>query len=335
MLFNHHKIKKKWGRRFRGVSHLGSLDAGPSLSLHDCAWHKTKANPLWNQTEQNWKRRLYVWTSFVCFLAIIIILLFHPLFTIKHLQISGEQRLSKIELNNSVEAAIHYHKLFIFSASNYFLLDLNDIKNVLKDKFSLQKVVINKVFPDSLNIQIQENTSRLIYDNGKQYSFLNDSGVVTEILQQVGDDEWVASDTINFVSTNTSTIQSSTSTIQSNHKPRYKDIFSNYGLYPIVYDARLKDVKLNSPMLKKETVAEIISWFENISQKTNITFAYLILQDELGTASIKTGEGWELKVSLVDIDTQFKTLQYLLKEKVNRLTLKYIDLRFKDRTFWQ
>lgn len=56
----------------------------------------------------------------------------------------------------------------------------------MKQKYPIQKITTQKVFPNKLKIDIEEKISKVIYDNRKTYSYLDESGKVVEILRQVG-----------------------------------------------------------------------------------------------------------------------------------------------------
>jgi hypothetical protein len=68
-----------------------------------------------------------------------------------------------------------------------------------------------------------------------------------------------------------------------------------------------------------------------------VPVSYFVLGSTAGESVIKTREGWEIKADLGEsISEQFVNLQYILKEVGNaRGSLKYIDLRYQDRVYWQ
>jgi len=161
-------------------------------------------------------------------------------------------------------------------------------------------------------------------------------GKIVEVLRKVGEDEWQE-----ITKTVTSTNElgediQETKVIERIHRPALNDIIKELGDYPLVYDKRGFTREINTGVLQPKTVQGIITWFNLVNKRTDIPFGYIIIDNELGDAVIKTREGWGILVQLqTDVETQFEELQYLLKNKINRPHLNYIDLRFPGRVYWR
>ncbi len=223
----------------------------------------------------------------------------------------------------------------IFPQNNFFALDIDDIRNILQQKYAFKSITIRKSFPHTLDISVEEKLSKIIYDNGEQYSLVDANGKISEILRIVDDSEWrVIKKTV--TSTNANGQEVNTEQILSKfHTPNYKKILTEVGDYPLVYDSRGKKIGKGEQILNDVAVQALIQWYEVLKKNTDIPLTYFYLEKEVGDVSIKTTEGWIIKAKLDSkVAEQFQTLEYILKQKVKRSELQYIDVRFSGRAFW-
>jgi cell division septal protein FtsQ len=327
-LFNHHKLKRQWGRGM--IRHN-------QKNLHDFAWHQRKQNPLWEEAETNWRRRLELIVLGALSLAILGLIIFHPFFYINKIEISGLQRISRADLNDTITATINYHHWFLFPGQNYFLVNLSEVVQVVKRKFPIQTITVSKEFPNILKVILEEKITNIIYDNGQQYSYVGTDGKVLSLLRKVGNDEFREVNTVvPIVTITTSSTTSTEKLVERRHTPPSKSLVVEMGDYPIVYDLHQTVNSVNNQVLPENIVKGVIEWFNNIKKFTNIPFAYVLISNDLGEGEIYTAEGWVLKVRLNEqINSQFTELQYLIKNKVQRNNLKYIDLRYSGKVYWQ
>ncbi|MBU2542097.1 FtsQ-type POTRA domain-containing protein [Patescibacteria group bacterium] len=262
--------------------------------------------------------------------------LYSNFFKISKIEYDGLQRISKTELTDAVLGVINYRKFFIFPAESYFIVNLDEIRDIVKRRFPINSIIVKKVFPNTLQITLEEKISTVIYDSGAEYSYLGMEGKIVEIIQKVGDDEWQRNIEI-VTSTNELGQEIQEEKILSEvHLPNTSLIMKEMGDYPIVYDTRKQVIEINSKVVDEKIVQGIIDWFNLINKTTNIEFDYIIIENEIGDGVIKTREGWDIVVKLNEnVKQQFEELQYILKEKVKRNSLNYIDLRFTNKVYWQ
>ena len=326
-MFNHHRLKRKWGRGLKKTSDLVFMRSNDAAtSLKDFSWHSVKENPLWTEGEKiDWKKQIEIGALAIAILASIIVCLYAPYFRINNIQVAGLQRISQEKFIESINSVMNYRRFLILPGSDYFVADLSEMKSILAEKFPLESITITKKFPNTLMVSVEEKISTIIYDNGAEYSYLDTDGNIVEILRKIGDDEWQEK----------SAATSSTPAIRV-HIPKSKQIKKEIGDYPIVYDERGLTAGMNTNVLDKETVAGIIQWFNFLNKQAKIPPNYFIISDGLGEGVIKTGEGWYIKANFEkNIDSQFSELQYVLKQKINRKNVNYIDLRYPGKVYWQ
>ena len=98
------------------------------------------------------------------------------------------------------------------------------------------------------------------------------------------------------------------------HTPPVNSIVLEMGDYPIVYDKRMKEGKINDIMLTPEIIQGTIEWFNLLHNQTDISIGYFVLDSETGEVNIKTREGWEIKADLLKrIQEQFGDFQFVCK----------------------
>ncbi len=267
----------------------------------------------------------------IVLLAIFVVLFFglvafHPFFSIKEVKVSGLNRISEQEFKDDVFNILSCKKLFVFSCQSYIFVDVAELNDVLFGKYSLNSIYVKKIFPDTLEINLEEKISTVIYDNSKTYSFVDLAGQYVETIANVGSDEW-------FVYENA---PSSTEAVQDKyHEPNSKRIYSEVGDYPLIYDSR-EERPEGDVLLKPEYVAGIIDWYNFFNKELGKSIDYFTLLNSIGDASIKTDEGWEAIIRLGErFGPQSDQLKYILEKEINGQLFNYIELRYPDRAYWK
>ncbi|PIT86955.1 MAG: hypothetical protein COU33_00320 [Candidatus Magasanikbacteria bacterium CG10_big_fil_rev_8_21_14_0_10_43_6] len=284
----------------------------------------------------NIKKKLEILVLIITVIAFVGLTLYHSFFRITRLDVVGLQRISEEEFDDAVYSIMQYNHFFVIPGNNYFFIDTDEIRDILLEKFPISSIVVQKTFPHTLSITLDEKISTLIYDNGKQYSYVGLDGHVVEIVRNVGEDEWQREYEIVTTTLADGTIREEKTVVSEIHTPPVRTLFSEMGDYPVVYDKRQKATTLNDVVLKESTVAGAISWFHHLNDTVGAQYRHLELENELGDAVIYTREGWYIKVKLnKEQDIQFQALQAVLEERGSREGLGYIDLRYGDRIYWK
>lgn len=308
----------------------------PIRHKKDYDWRPKKRNPFIGEEGTDWKNRIEVVILIITLIAIFSLIFYHPFFHIQKFEVKGLQRIDEQEFISTVEGIISFKKFLILPAKNYFLADCNEIHEIILSRFPVRSVLVEKKFPDTLEIVVEEKISTIIYDNGNQYSYLGLSGNIVEILRYVGENEWKEIKITTTTVLEDGTEEEHEEILERYHTPPVKNIITEMGDYPIVYDMREKEAIINNVMLRSETVQGIIEWFNIINRQSDISVTYFLLENELGDCIIKTRDGWEMRVKLTArVGEQFEDLQYILKEKAERTNLNYVDLRYPNRVYWQ
>lgn len=254
-------------------------------------------------------------------------LIFHPFFAItaSRMQVVGLHRIEKQEFQSAVMDILHGRKFFVFPGNAYMLLNLQELEYILLDRFPLSSLSIKKIFPNSLDISASEALSTILYDNGSRYAYVNDTGRVVELLRPPGESIWTIA--LDPEAETTTTVH---------YAPPVSHIRDAFGDFPILYDKRgEKGITMNLQIISEKTATGVLAW-ATVLEKLSIPLQFIAIEHELGDAVMQTGEGWELRADLrEDIAMQSEKLSATLRDIPNRKTIQYIDIRFRDRVFWQ
>ncbi|MBT3817525.1 MAG: FtsQ-type POTRA domain-containing protein [Candidatus Magasanikbacteria bacterium] len=305
----------------------------------DLAKQRHQRNP-YKLEIKSWKNQLYITLGTLCVLTMTGMGLYHPFFHVSDITVSGTERLNATEVANMVDGIIDYKTLFVFPKKSYFLVNVDEIKDILLERLAIDGIRVEKEFPDTIHVEVTEKLSTVIYDDGHQYGYLDVSGYLVEVVRTVGDDEWdikkeIVTSTIMTEDGEEKEVEEER-IIEKKHIIKTQAIVAEMGDYPIIYDTRNEEHKEHTEILQTEIVFGAITWFTQIKERTDIPFRYIEIDGEIGEGRIYTREGWHIDIYLTkDITRQFDTLQYLLEEKIDRSSVGYIDLRFGDRVYWK
>lgn len=299
-------------------------------------YRQAKHEPLDRGQSKSGRIKKYLKFSVIAltFSGTLCLLFLHPFFQVTSISIQGLHKIKESELRDTISGILSYKKFYLLPQNNFFLVDIDEMHTILTQKYAVQNLMITKQFPHTLSISLEEKLSTIIYDNGAQYSLVDANGKISEILRIVDDNEWrVIRKTV--TSTNESGVSVNTDMIVSRvHTPNYKNLVKEIGEYPLIYDTRQKTIGKGEQILDETTVKQVIDWYE-LLKKTDVPVSYFQIDQEVGDVTIRTAEGWYIKAKLNDkISEQFQVLEFLLKEKVERAKIQYIDVRFPGRAFW-
>jgi cell division septal protein FtsQ len=306
------------------------------LHKKDFACSVRYRNPYKLKEGLNTKKKLEILLLIITTLGFIYTLIYHNFFHIKEINVNGLDRIEKEEFVDSVYGILECKKFFIFPGQAYIFTDVNEIRNIIIEKYPIETIVVTKQFPHNINIEIEEKISTVIYDNGEKYSYLGLDGNVIEILGNVDEREWEKEFKITTTTLADGTIKEEKELINRTHRPAIDRVIGEFGSYPILFDSREKKIDINEFVIKPEIVYGAIEWYNHINKKTDLSFGFITIDNELGEGTIKIREGWEMFVNLKErFGQQFDQLEMLLAEINDRSTLNYIDLRYPDRLYWK
>lgn len=329
-----HRLFKK--RIYRLQNSIDSTFFSANSRKKDFAWGGQRANPHVTRrrtatSAYKLKLALFFGVSFTT----IALALYHPRFQLNSVNAEGTVRIDKNNIVQTALAAMDGRRFFTIPRSNYFFFDVEELKSVLIEKLPIEHIAITKKFPSGLSIAVEEKISNIIYDNGKQYAYVDMQGNVVEIKRNVLGAEWT--ETIKKV---TSTDEGGNETAENKivsrtHKPDVISVTHELGNLPILYDARGTELTINSKILKDETAAAVVQWYNILDKRISLPVSFFEIGDEVGDVLIYTKDGWSIKGRLTQIEDQSDALYTILKQKNPSSNIQYIDVRYDGRIYWK
>ncbi len=344
-ILNIYKIKRKVKKKIHRSSAYVLFHSSDDIShKKDFLLKKRQQNPFYktNIHGLTLRKKIELISLFLLCLTLLAVLLYNPFFRISHININGTQHISNQDIQTTVEGILHTKRWYILPGDSYSMINLQEIQQILLLRYPLTSVTINKVFPNTLNISIQEQISKIIYTNGNIYATASPTGVVVQLLPKINGTEWRL--VPHTVTSTTSTPTGSTTTIkivnEKIYNPNVTKLHKTYGNYPIVYDKYATQIAVHNSVMTQGTAQTIVAWFEALSNMSSpkIPFGYVTINDTIGNATIYTTQGWKIRINLTQPNIQSKILALktiLNQEQINIHRLRYIDLRFSNRVYWK
>jgi cell division septal protein FtsQ len=335
-MINHHKLKKEWKRRKR--VHKKNSNVAYGKKRKDFAWGGKNRNPM-KQEGRGISGRVKIEMAilFLSVVGAIGLFLYHPFFHISKINLTGTQRLSSEEILDAVKGSLSYNKYFVLPAKSYFFVSTGDIENILKERFPLSDVTINKKFPCSLSIVVKERLSTIIYDNGQTFYFMGLTGKIVEPIRKVTDAEWRI-DMQTVTSTNELGEEiSEEKEIARYHTPDIYGITKDEGSYPIVFQKteETNTLEINTDVLQEQYITELVAWYEALGSKQHFVPQYADITLPYEAIFYTAGPDIHITLEAGDSEVQIARFNASLQEIKNLSTISYIDVRFAGRVYWQ
>ncbi|HPV70581.1 MAG TPA: FtsQ-type POTRA domain-containing protein [Candidatus Magasanikbacteria bacterium] len=252
--------------------------------------------------------RLKIGLGIISLLGIIGVFLFHPYFLIKNIEVKGNQTVATNDILNRVNQITSLKRLFLFSGNNIFTVNTKKIKNELENNFIFKKLEITKDFPQRLIINIQEREAKMI------------------LMTVAGS----STTTFNYY-----VLDENGKNIRQEKEPTAEIL------------TRLPNITIEKsswePQLSEQVISPANYEFINfLDEKLDNKNEIIVDKFSLATSTDKivnvwTGEGWKIMFDRQsDWKKQLQVLETILKEKIkDRTNLKYIDVRFENRSYFQ
>ncbi len=122
----------------------------------------------------------------VAFSSLIYFLFFSGFFELKKINIEGDfDKISEKEVSLFIERELQEDNFLFLPSKNIFLTNPSIIKEKLLGKFpQASEIKINRAFPDSLNVLIQERKESAFFCREEKCFFLDEEGIVFEFGQE-------------------------------------------------------------------------------------------------------------------------------------------------------
>ncbi len=307
----------------------------------DFAWRGRKINPIQKvqPSGRATRTKIYIVLLFSCSLGMLGLFIYQPFFHISEVQVEGIERLTQQEIEQTVYGAMDYRKWFIFPAKSFVFVNTLEIANILNDRFPLNTVTVQKQFPNTLYIQLEERLSTVLYDNGEVYHFMGLTGKIVEPVRKVTDAEW-RSKTAVVTSTNELGEEiSETKEIGKYHTPDITALEHDIGVYPMIVDIgndHSGTLEVNTEVMQESYVTQILDWYNILQNTLNIIPAYIDVSSPYRSIiHVKDGPAIYITLPEGDSNAQIERLRTALNEIPSLDQISYIDVRYPGKIYWQ
>lgn len=310
-------------------------------------------NPYNLTVRHEWKNKAQLVIMCASIICTVALLLYHPFFKVRVVSIQGLQRIEGSQIYEAINGILDSNYLLIFPSNNYFILNLDQMSEILKQRFPIERISIQKTFPKTMSIIVDEKISTIIFDDTHYYSYVGLDGNVIERIRSVGEDEWTEHSTKVSIESASSTLVNEPTgeqiqadppepqletIIERTHVPPYNQLISEAGDYPIVFAQTETAPEPGERAMTKDLSEAVIQWFEFARSRDDISISYIeIPNPNTNDLIIHTRAGWYVRAGGgVDnvIESQIDALSHILDIEPGR-SFEYIDVRFPERVFWK
>jgi hypothetical protein len=263
-------------------------------------------------------------------------------FKIKNVNIEGIKTLNEDEVKSMVDKHIsEENRMIFFPQNNYFFVNTEDVESNLSRKFPLNFVKVNRVFPNGLDIELEEKISTVVFTNGEEYELLDLNGDYLKPLTIIINQNSPAANSISSSTTSGSAVSS---TIVSNINDKQNESSTVIGIsnigrefqgLPIIYTKNQK-IFANKGLgvIPKQTVGAAID-IKNMVEKQKIGYIKYFTIDDSNSSNLEatTNFSWKILFNAKNnFQNQINNLKLVTKENSPK---EYVDVRYDGRVYYK
>src|SRR3989344_3425853 len=243
------------------------------------------------------KNKLFGFLSILALISIIGLFIWHPAFKIRIITLTGLERTDYAEVRRTAENILGSQRFGFLPRNNYFLINESELEEIIVNRFFFEAIKITKKFPNSLLIKVYERQPVAIIQKEDSRSLVDSNALIVEKLSQID------------VTTSTK---------------------NNFPL--LVY----LDGISSQPEKDKQLVEGVLAWNNFITKSLNVSVINYVIETET-SGMIVIEDGWRILANFTENrEAQFTALNAAFKQNnFSKEGLRYIDVRYPGRAYWQ
>lgn len=248
------------------------------------------------------------------------LLVFHPYFRIRQIIVAGTQNITEAALQETVTTALSRKRWRAIPHNNFFVLDKQRLATIMKTKYPIETVTVKTQFPNTLRLTITERLAFVIYDDGEQYTLVDEEGIPQKTLRTVAVHE--RKDRVRVGEGG----KTATSTV---HYPDVAALNARFGTYPVLYSQRKEKI---DPIVIKGAII-ITTYF---SQHTDFATHHFIYPNEYQTLQVVHRDGITVSFNPFEkLTEQLETFRQAWQREIRKERTKevYVNARYPGRVY--
>lgn len=256
-------------------------------------------NPRLVRDEQRQRKRiskLVLFVLLVSLVALVYFLFFAPFFTIKDVEINGQNKIKKENIDKIVDEYRFKRDWLVFSRNNFWLFDKADLTEKIFSHYYFEEFKIKKRLPNKIQITLKEKESAINWLANNLCYHLDLTGLAIEYCEE------------------------------NNGYLTIKDLSNN-------------KVEVGDRAIETENLQYVLTLYQQLEKVLEKKLSVAYIEKTNNLLDFVTKEGIVLKLnSNLTSQEQIARLETLLNQpsiKENLLKMKYFDLRFGEKIYYQ
>lgn len=310
----------------------------------DLAHLGKRENPFKPQESKSHRPLILGLIGALCALGAAGLFLFHPAFRVDVIGVAGATRTDYAELHKTARQVLDTKILWVIPGSNYFLLNKEEIEEIMQNRFKLQSVKVTKIFPHTIKIEIIERGPQLITVQGGVMTAIDPDGAEVAKLGRLQ----------TMLSSDLRPLISEARLIQRSSPDLYKPLplvvlttITNPLLAPAMTSSTPSSTEpsvVSSSTVRATTtdvavdtnlIAGVLAWnsFLNDSNKRP---DYFVINSWSEGETVLSESGTKLLINFTENrERQFLAASTFWKQNKTSSTIQYLDLRYPGKIFWK
>lgn len=250
--------------------------------------------------------RYLPYVALVIFFGVLVfVIFFSDLLAVQEIQVNGLAEEKKEIFVREIESRLEGKYLDTINRNNILFVPGKRITNDFYEKYKwLEMVSIKKIFPDKLEISLQERDDKIVLCNDSGCYVIDENGMAFDVYNP-------------------------------------EDINQKSKQYLFLKDLANKPVNLNETIFDRETEKFILEISPKLKDRLEVETAdhWEVPNRVAPDIRVETQEGWRIFFNReIKLDKEIEMLEVLLRNKIEpsrRKDLEYIDLRSSNRIFYK